>query len=131
MNDILAVKLGIRTNWAPHACCSRCSRYLRCWLIGTHQSVPFAFPVLWREQQGHLTERYFCFTKIDGHNRKATRTFSRVSSKLHATRTSFLGCPRVFKLQGRRYLGGPRNCMLQGRRSYDVLEILSYKDVIF
>ena len=72
MNDILAVKLGIRTNWALHACCSRCSRYLRCWLIGTHQSLPFAVAVVWREQQGQLTERYFCFTKINGHNRKAT-----------------------------------------------------------
>ena len=72
MNDILAVKLGIRTNWSPHSCCSRCSQYLRCWLIGTHQSVPFAVRVVWREQKDHFNDCYFCFTKIDGHNSEAT-----------------------------------------------------------
>jgi hypothetical protein len=100
MNYILAVELGIRTNWAqhsycsrylaphsccsrylaPHSCCSRylaphscCSRHLRCWLIGTHQSVPFAVPVVWTEQQDHLTDCQLCFTKMGGNNSKATR----------------------------------------------------------
>jgi len=72
MNDILAVKLGIRTEWSPHTCCIRCSRYLRCWLIGPHLSVLFAVPIVWIEQQDHLTDCYFCFTKIGGHNSKAT-----------------------------------------------------------
>jgi len=39
MYDILAVKVGIRKNWAPHTCCSRCSPYLRWWLIGPHQCL--------------------------------------------------------------------------------------------
>jgi len=34
--------------------------------------VPFTVPVVWREQQDHLTDCYFCFTKIVGHNSKAT-----------------------------------------------------------
>ena len=33
-------------SWALHSCCSRCSRYLCCWLIGMHQSIPFAVPVV-------------------------------------------------------------------------------------
>ena len=34
--------------------------------------VPFAVPVVWRKQRDLLTDCYFCFTKIDGHNSKAT-----------------------------------------------------------
>ena len=58
-------------SWATHSCCSRCSRYLRCWLIDSHQSVPFAVPVVWRKQKDHLTEGYLCLTKLDGHNWKS------------------------------------------------------------
>jgi hypothetical protein len=61
-------------SWAPHSCSSRCSRYLRCWLTGVHQSIPFAVPVVWREQNDHLTDCYFCLTKIDGHNSKSKHT---------------------------------------------------------
>jgi hypothetical protein len=74
MNYILSVNFGIRTNWAPHSCPSRCSRYLLGWLIGTHKSMPFAVPVVWREQKDHLTDRYFYLNKIDGHNSKAKYT---------------------------------------------------------
>ena len=56
--------------WALHSCCSRCSRYLRCWLIGMHQSVRFAVPVVWWKQKDHLSDCYF-LTKIDGHNSKS------------------------------------------------------------
>jgi len=58
-------------SWAPHSCCSRYSRYLRCWLIIMHQSIPFAVPVFWWEQKDHLSDCYFCLTKIDGHNSKS------------------------------------------------------------
>ena len=47
---------------APNLCCSRCSRYLRGWLIGSYQSMPFAVPMVWREQKDHLTDWYFCLT---------------------------------------------------------------------
>jgi hypothetical protein len=56
MNYILSVNLGIRTNCAPHSCPSNCLRYLRGWLIGTHKSMPFAVPIVWREQNDRLTD---------------------------------------------------------------------------
>ena len=61
-------------SWAPYSCCSRCLRYLRGWLIGTHQSMPFAVPVVWREQKDHLTDCYFCLRKRNGHNSKYKQT---------------------------------------------------------
>jgi len=61
-------------SWAPHSCCSRWMRYLRSWLIGTHQSVPLAVPVVWREQKNHCIDCYFCLTKTDGHSSKSKRT---------------------------------------------------------
>ena len=70
----LAVKMGIRMSLAPHSCCSRYLRYLHRWLIGTHQSMPFAVPMVWREQKDHLTNCYFCLTIIDGHNSKSKQT---------------------------------------------------------
>jgi len=41
------------------------------WFIGTHQSMPFAVPMVWREQKDHPIDCYFCSTKIDGHNSKS------------------------------------------------------------
>ena len=61
-------------SWAPHSCCSRLSRCLCGWLIGTHQSMPFAVLMVWREQKDHLTDWYFCLTKTDGHNSKSKHT---------------------------------------------------------
>ena len=65
---------GQNKSWAPHLCCTRGSRCLRCWLIGMHQSVPVAVPVVWWEQKDHLSDCYFCLTKIDGHNFKSKLT---------------------------------------------------------
>jgi hypothetical protein len=57
-------------SWALLSYCSRSSQYLHGWLTGTHQSMPFTVPVVWRWQKEHLTNCYFCLTKIDGHNSK-------------------------------------------------------------
>ena len=74
MNYILSVNFGIRTNWTPHSCPSRSSRYLRGWLIGTHKFTLFAVPKVWREMKGHLTDWYLYLTKIDDHTSKAKYT---------------------------------------------------------
>ena len=39
-----------------------------------HQSVPFAVTVVWCEQKHHLSDCFFCLTKIDGHNSKSRHT---------------------------------------------------------
>ena len=51
-------------SWAPGKCCCNCSRSLRGWLNGTHKSMPFGNPVIWREQKDHTTDCYFCLTNI-------------------------------------------------------------------
>jgi hypothetical protein len=61
-------------SWAPHSCSSRYSRLLRGWLIGTHQSMLFAIPMVWREYEDHLTDCCCCLTKIDDHNFKSKHT---------------------------------------------------------
>ena len=60
-------------SWAPRSCCSRCSWYLRGCLVVTHQSLPFAVPVVSREQKDH-TDCYCCFTKINSHNSRSKHT---------------------------------------------------------
>ena len=57
-------------SWGPHSFCSRLSRFLHGWFIDTHKSMPFSVPMIWREQKDHLTDCYFCLTKVDGHNSK-------------------------------------------------------------
>jgi hypothetical protein len=49
---------------APKVCCSSCSRTLAGRLKGTHKSVTFAVPMVWREPRDHLNDCYFCMTKI-------------------------------------------------------------------
>jgi hypothetical protein len=39
--------------WAPHIVCANCAVYLRGWLKGS--SMPFAVPVVWREQKKTVT----------------------------------------------------------------------------
>jgi hypothetical protein len=85
MNYIWAVNLGIRTRAGHHIHVAvDVLRYSRGWLIATHQSVPFAVPVVWREQMYHLTECYCCLTKTDGHNSKPkhTRVYPNIPSAI-------------------------------------------------
>jgi hypothetical protein len=82
MNYILAVKLGIRARAGHH---NHVTLDVRDgWLIGTYQSMPFAVPMVWREQKDHLTDCYFRLTTIDGHNSKAKHTtvYSSIPSAL-------------------------------------------------
>ena len=53
-------------SWAPHVCCKICAVSLRGWVKGSRPSMPFAVPMVWREQKDHYTDCYFCLTKISG-----------------------------------------------------------------
>lgn len=57
--------------WAPKCCCNSCSRRLTGWLNGTHKSMPFAVPMVWREPQNHFNDCYFCVTNIRGFTGKS------------------------------------------------------------
>ena len=57
--------------WAPHICCATCVRKLTQWLSGGSRShMPFAVPMIWREPKDHITDCYFCLTKISGFSSK-------------------------------------------------------------
>lgn len=56
--------------WAPHICCSSCATSLRAWLAGKRPSMPFAIPMIWREQNNHVTDCYFCMTNVTGFSSK-------------------------------------------------------------
>ena len=38
-------------SWAPHVCCTVCYSGLTQWLSGKRNSMPFAVPMVWREQK--------------------------------------------------------------------------------
>lgn len=56
--------------WAPHICCVHCAVNLRAWLNGNRPSMPFAVPMIWREQKDHVTDCYFCLTRVSGYSKK-------------------------------------------------------------
>ncbi|XP_076324370.1 uncharacterized protein LOC143232621 [Tachypleus tridentatus] len=56
--------------WAPHICCATCAVCLRAWLRGTPKTMPFAVPVIWREQKDHLTDCYLYLTNVSGFSAK-------------------------------------------------------------
>jgi hypothetical protein len=44
----------------------------------------FAVHMVWREEKDHLTDWYYCLTKIDGHNSKSehTRVYPNIPSAI-------------------------------------------------
>lgn len=70
-------KLGDQNKvWAPHIGCSKCISTLTKWSKGNKVAMPFAIPMIWREQQNHVNDCYFCIANIEGHN-------SKTKSKIH------------------------------------------------
>lgn len=51
-------------NWAPNVICGRCRLKLLQWASGRLTALPFAIPRIWREQQNHVTDCYFCVTNL-------------------------------------------------------------------
>ena len=66
-----AVKLGDQDkNFAPHIVCKPCVSKLRMWWQKKLANLPFGVPMVWREQQNHYNDCYFCMTKTRGFNKK-------------------------------------------------------------
>lgn len=57
-------------NWAPNICCKTCEVHLNSWWNGTRNRMPFAAPMIWRKQQNHRNDCYFCTTNIAGFSSK-------------------------------------------------------------
>ena len=51
---------------APHFSCSMCVMNLRAWLSGVRESMPFAIPMIQKEQNDNSTGCNFCTTGISG-----------------------------------------------------------------
>ena len=65
------VKVGDQDKrFAPHVACNTCAEGLRYWSEGKRKAMPFAIPMIWREQKSHYDDCYFCMTKISGYNKK-------------------------------------------------------------
>ena len=64
-------EIGDQTkSWARHPCCTVCYSGLTQWLNGKLNRMPFAVPMIWREQKDHLSDCYFCITNISGYCKK-------------------------------------------------------------
>ncbi|XP_028674419.2 uncharacterized protein LOC114664472 [Erpetoichthys calabaricus] len=57
-------------SWAPRVCCATCAVHLRAWLRGARKAMPFAVPMIWREQEDHVTDCYFCLVSVSGFSTK-------------------------------------------------------------
>ncbi|GBN48914.1 hypothetical protein AVEN_150705-1 [Araneus ventricosus] len=67
----LKLKLGDQDKpWVPHKVCRRCEEDLRLWFKGKKNSLRFGIPMMWREQQNHTTDCYFCSVDVRGFNIK-------------------------------------------------------------
>ena len=53
-------------SFAPHMCCRICVEGLRLWSKGKRKRMPFGIPMIWREGKDHITDCYFCLTKVKG-----------------------------------------------------------------
>ncbi|GBN52705.1 hypothetical protein AVEN_65029-1 [Araneus ventricosus] len=50
--------------------CRRCKEDLVLWFQGKKNSFRFGIPMMWREQQNHATDSYFCSGDVRGFNTK-------------------------------------------------------------
>ena len=53
-------------SFAPHICCTTCSRNLYQWSQFKLNKMPFGIPMIWREGIDHSTDCYFCMTDLRG-----------------------------------------------------------------
>ena len=54
--------------WAPHKVCKRCVEDLRNWFKGKKRTFRYGIPMIWREQNNHSDDCYFCSCDVKGYN---------------------------------------------------------------
>ena len=65
------VKLGDQEKpWAPHKVCHSCEENLHQWTKGKDK-ITFGIPMIWREPRDHVTDCYFCLTRVAGFTSKS------------------------------------------------------------
>ena len=70
-HDYFGVKLGDQDKpYALHVSCKTCVENLHDWRDKNRKSMPFAVPIVWREDKDHVTDCYFCITNLQGINHK-------------------------------------------------------------
>jgi hypothetical protein len=62
--------------WTPTKCCDTCAKTLRGWLHGESRSLAFGRPMIWRDQQDHDNDCYFCGTNTLGFSFKRRRSIN-------------------------------------------------------
>ncbi|KAK9738792.1 hypothetical protein QE152_g9548 [Popillia japonica] len=67
--------------WVPHVTCTTGSRYLRDWLCGQRQSLPFAISMCWKEHKNHFEDCCFCLKKTAGLNTRKKRKCNYVETQ--------------------------------------------------
>ena len=66
------VKVGDQDkNWAPHQVCRTYVENLRQWTKQKRKTIGFAVPMIWREQENHVDDCYFCMTNVAGFSSKS------------------------------------------------------------
>jgi len=60
-------------SWAPDFCCVTCARLLAAWARDS-RCMFFAIPVVWRDHMDHVSDCYFCLTRITGVTAKSRHT---------------------------------------------------------
>lgn len=67
---LLGCKIGDKDKrWAPHFCYNTCASKFRSWLNNKSRSMPFAVPMIWREQINHWTSRLILHGTISAASR--------------------------------------------------------------
>ena len=65
------IKLGDQDkDFAPHVACKACVSKLRMWYNKKLKNLPFGIPMVWREQQNHHDDCYFCMISTKGFNKR-------------------------------------------------------------
>ena len=66
------VKVGDQDkNWGPHQVYRTYVENLRQWTKQKRKTIGFAVPMVWREQENHVDDCYFCMTNVAGFSSKS------------------------------------------------------------